>query len=122
MEIQENTRQNLILEKSFQLALDVVEYTEQLEKLGKRQIANQLIRSGTSVGANAHEAQGAESPKDFLHKMKISIKEAHETKFWLKICQRSPNYPDCPELMALCEENLRILMAITSSTKKKHNL
>jgi four helix bundle protein len=117
--MEKKTRQNFILEKSFQLALDIVEYTEHLEKLGKRQIANQLIRSGTSVGANAHEAQAAESPKDFLHKMKISAKEAHETMFWLKICKHSVNYPNCDNLMALCEENLRILTAITSSTKNK---
>jgi four helix bundle protein len=112
-------RYNLILEKSFLLALQVVEYTEQLEKLGRKQVANQLIRSGTSIGANAHEAQAAESHRDFLHKMKIAAKEAHETMFWLKICKHSKSYPDCDDLMALCEENLKILNAITSSTRNK---
>lgn len=66
---------NIILEKSFQFALEIIEYCEQLENLRKFVISNQLLKSGTSIGANIREAQNAESKNDFIHKFKISAKE-----------------------------------------------
>lgn len=67
---------NVILEKSIEFALKVISYTELLEDKRKYVIAKQLLRSGTSVGANIHEAQSAESKADFIHKLKIADKEA----------------------------------------------
>ena len=61
---------------------------------------NQLARSGTSIGANIHEADYAESPDDFLHKMGIALKECHETEYWMMILAES-----CPEL---AEEAIRL--------------
>ena len=55
--------------------------------------SRQLFKSGTSIGANVHEAQEAESRDDFIHKLKISAKEASETRFWLKLCKYSDELP-----------------------------
>ena len=60
---------------------------------GSRLLQKQLLRSGTSVRANVFEAQHAESKADFIHKMKIAIKEASETLYWVLICERSESYP-----------------------------
>lgn len=58
----------------------------------KNVIANQLLKSGTSIGANIFEAQSSESRADFIHKMKIADKEAKETEYWLLLCENSENY------------------------------
>jgi four helix bundle protein len=60
---------NLIVQLTFQFALDVIEFTEVLEQQKKYNLSKQLFRSGTSIGANVREAQGAESKADFIHKM-----------------------------------------------------
>lgn len=67
--------------------------------LHKYEMASQLFKSGTSVGANAKEAQNAESQADFIHKFKIAAKEADETEFWLKLCIASKHYPNPSELL-----------------------
>ncbi len=74
-------------------ALKIVAYTERLEELKKYVISNQLLKSGTSVGANVREAQNCESKADFIHKLKISDKEAKETQYWLLLCEKSVHYP-----------------------------
>ncbi|WP_121460163.1 four helix bundle protein [Chryseobacterium defluvii] len=58
----------------------------------KNVIANQLLKSGTSIGANIFEAQSSESRADFIHKMKIADKEAKETEYWLLLCENSEHY------------------------------
>lgn len=68
-------------------------YTEKLEELRKYVISNQLLKSGTSVGANVREAQNCESKADFIHKFKIAAKDADETENWLLLCKYSENYP-----------------------------
>lgn len=82
-----NDKENIIVEKSFRFALNIVAYCEQLEKEKKFVIARQLLRSGTSIGANIREAQNAESRQDFIHKLKIAAKETDETEYWLLICK-----------------------------------
>lgn len=72
---------NVIVEMSISFALEIIEYSEILEENGKFVIAKQLLRSGTSIGANIHEAQSAESKADFIHKFKISDKEVRETEY-----------------------------------------
>lgn len=74
-------RSNVVLEKSIQFSLLIIEFTELLESNRKFVIAKQLLKSGTSIGANIHEAQNAESRADFIHKMKIAVKELEETKY-----------------------------------------
>ena len=82
----EKYHNNLILLKTFDFAKKVVQYTEKLEAQKRFVIANQLLKSGTSIGANIKEAQSAESKADFIHKVKIAMKEADETEFWLFLC------------------------------------
>jgi four helix bundle protein len=65
----------VILEKTFDFSLKIVRYCERLESNKKYSIARQLLKSGTSIGANIHEAQNAESMNDFIHKLKIEAKE-----------------------------------------------
>ena len=72
---------NPILKKSFDFSIDIIKYSELLEENKKYILAKQIIRSGTSIGANIKEAQNAESKADFIHKLKIAIKEADETEY-----------------------------------------
>jgi four helix bundle protein len=92
-----------------------------LQHQSKNQLINpvavQLIRSGTSIGANYREADGAESKKDFIHKIKIAKKEAKETLYWLGIIYEGFKIDD-PELIVLigeCKELVRILGKISVS-------
>jgi four helix bundle protein len=82
-------------------------------------ISRQLLRSGTSVGANIYEAQNAESRIDFIHKMKVAAKEADECRYWLLLCKHSVNYPSCLHLISSIDELIKILSKIISSSKKK---
>ena len=74
---------NLILDLSMQFAIDVVNLCESLK--GRNSLTNQLLRSGTSIGANVHEGQYASSKADFISKFQIALKECHETEYWLKL-------------------------------------
>lgn len=88
-----NDRENLIVDLSFQFALKIISYCEELENMKKFVVARQLLRSGTSIGANVREAQNSESKADFIHKLKVAAKEADESEYWLLLCQKSENYP-----------------------------
>ncbi|HAR38868.1 MAG: four helix bundle protein [Bacteroidetes bacterium GWD2_45_23] len=110
---------NEIVEVSFDFALQIISFCEKLEESKKFIIANQLLKSGTSIGANIREAQNAESITDFLHKMKIAAKEAEETEYWLLLCEKSENYPSTGELLIKIISIKKILATIISSTKKK---
>jgi len=111
-------RRNVILEKSFEFALLVVEYCELLDVKKKYVISKQLLRSGTSVGANIYEAQSAESRADFIHKLKIADKEAYETEYWLLLCEKSNHYPNPNGLIENLIEVKKLLSTIISSSKK----
>ena len=109
---------NVVVEKSIEVALLIIEYSELLDSNRKYVIAKQILRSGTSIGANIHEAQNAESKKDFIHKIKIATKELEETKYWLVLCQRSKNYPNHPNLEQKVKELGLILYKILSTSIK----
>lgn len=109
---------NLIVELSFAFALEIINFTEALQKDKKYQLANQLFRSGTSIGANVNEAQGCESRADFIHKMKIAAKEAEETKYWLTLCFRSDHYPDPGDLLDKLQVIIKILNKIVVTSKQ----
>ena len=118
--MQSNKQQpNLIVELTFDFALKVIKYVEGLEKDHKYVIAKQLLKSGTSIGANVREAQNGESKPDFIHKMKIAAKEADETEYWLLLCQRSDGYKDCEDLLKDCGAIARVLSKIIASSKSK---
>jgi four helix bundle protein len=110
---------NVVVEKSLNFAVEIVKFCELLEEKRKYVVAKQLLRSGTSIGANVFEAQHAESKADFVHKMKIAVKEANETLYWLLICEKSENYPANSSLKQLVEELIRIISKIIISSKGK---
>ena len=113
--------QNAVRDKSIEFSLDIIKYAELLEAKRKFVVANQILRSGTSIGANICEAQNAESRRDFLHKFKIASKELEETKYWLVLCQRSENYPDIKDLDQKAKELGLIVFKIISTTIKRLN-
>ena len=82
-------KDNVITKLTFQFALDIIKYCEGLQDDKKFVIANQLLKSGTSIRANIREAQNAESKADFIHKFKIAAKETEETIYWLEIGRAS---------------------------------
>ena len=88
-------KENVIIKLTFQFALDIIKYSEGLQEGKKFVIANQLLKSGTSIGANIREAQNCESQNDFIHKFKIAAKEIEETTYWLQLCQHAESYPYC---------------------------
>ena len=110
---------NPILKLSFDFSLKVIEYCEHLETKKKYIVAKRLLRSGTSIGANAMEPQNAESKAEFIHKIKIAAKEAEESQYWLWLCEYSASYPDCGRLQNKLEEINKVLGKILSTSKKK---
>lgn len=115
----QTNKPNLIIELTFGFSLKIIEYCEGLEAKRKFNIANQLFRSGTSIGANVREAQNAESKADFIHKIKIAAKEADETEYWLLLCKESKNYPDPGELLKTVESIHKVISKIVSTAKAK---
>lgn len=111
-------KKNIIVEMSFQFALNIIEFCELLEEKKKYIIAKQLIRSGTSVGANIREAQNAESNADFIHKMKISAKEADESVYWLELCKAAKSYPTNENLIDQANKILLVLSKIIGTAKR----
>lgn len=111
-------KRNEILELSFEFALKIIAYSEALEEKRKYVIARQLLKSGTSVGANIREAQNAHSRKDFIAKCIIAAKEADETKYWLLLCEKSPGYPNPGILLENILSLKKLLSKIISSSIK----
>lgn len=110
-------KENIIVKLTFEFALDIVALSEILEENRKYIITRQILKSGTSIGANVREAQNAESKSDFIHKMKIALKEVDETQYWLDIVQQSEGYPDTKTLKEKVNSIDKILTKIVSSSK-----
>ncbi len=102
---------------TFQFALEIMEFSETLRDKKRFAFADQVLRSGCSVGANVREAQGAESKADFIHKMKVAQKEAEETEYWLELCDFS-SYPKPGKLLSDIESILKVINKIVSTSKK----
>ena len=111
-----------IQERTFEFALRIIKLCQYLdEKPGvQRTLSNQLVRSGTSVGANIQEAQAGQSRADFLSKMSIASKEARETLYWLKLLEKAELISDdrLQDLKQEADEIVRILTSIVKSTKQ----
>jgi four helix bundle protein len=116
----EKIEQNLVLKLTFDFSLSIIAFCERLESEKKYVIARQLLKSGTAIGANAMEAQNAESKADFIHKFKIAAKEGEETQYWLLLCDYSKTYPDCKELIAEIDSINSVITKILSSSKRKY--
>ena len=101
--------------KSFQFACEIVNFSDKLKENKDFELASQLLRSGSSIGANIREAQRGVSTKDFKNKFGIALKEADETKYWLEILEATGR--EVPkEMMNKCEELIRILVAIIKNS------
>lgn len=109
---------NPLVKHSIEFSLMIIKYAQELEKERKYIIARQLLKSGTSIGANVLEAQSAESKPDFIHKLKIADKEAHETWYWLYLCQHSDNYNYDTELSNKLSEIMKLLNSIIKSSRQ----
>ena len=114
-----NDTENIIVKLSFEFALQIVNFCELLEKENKYIIAQQLLKSGTSIGANIREAQNAESKGDFIHKFKIAAKEIDETTYWLEICKASKSYPYEDKLLEDLTVISKISNKIIASSKRR---
>lgn len=104
---------------TFDFALQMIEFSEDLQGKSKFVVADQLSRSGCAVGALIREAQHAESSADFIHKLKIATKEAEETQYWLALCHQVKKYPDPGKLLADIESIIKVLAKIIELSKKK---
>jgi len=82
-------KDNLIQQKSFRFSLMIIELYKKLSVANEFVISKQLLKSATSIGANIEEAIAGQSKKDFLHKMAIASKEARETRYWLRLLNKS---------------------------------
>ncbi|MFA7447698.1 MAG: four helix bundle protein [Weeksellaceae bacterium] len=80
---------NLIADKTFEFSLQIISLFIQLRAENEYVLSKQVLRSGTSIGANVSEAMAAQSKKDFINKMSIASKEARETKYWLRLLDQS---------------------------------
>ncbi len=116
-------KRNIVLEKSYRFALRIVELSLFLSQSKKEFVlSRQLLRSGTSIGANIEEAIGGQSRKDFMMKITIAYKEARETHYWLRILRDSQllTAAQVEVLLRDCDELLRLLTSI-QKTMKNHN-
>jgi four helix bundle protein len=112
-----NDRSNVIVDLTFKFAISIVKYCEELESKKKFVIAKQLLKSGTSIGANIREAQNAESKNDFIHKFKIAAKECDETIYWLAICKEIDSYPFDDNLTEQIEVISKVMSKILATSK-----
>ena len=118
--MKEAPAENLIVKLTLEFAIDIIQYAEKLESERKFVLANQLLKSGTSIGANVREAQNAESKADFIHKFKIAAKEIEETDYWLLLCKNASSYPDPSNLQQKLISIKKIISKIIISSKSKN--
>ncbi|HAH52072.1 MAG: four helix bundle protein [Cytophagales bacterium] len=113
-------KDNLIQSKSFEFSLSIISLYKLLQNEREYIVSKQLLRSATSIGANIEEAIGGQSKRDFLAKVSISLKEARETRYWLRLLQESEltqidvsNYQK--EILSI----INILSSIVKTTKTR---
>ena len=111
---------NPIKQKSFEFALEIVKLYQHLQEQREFVLSKQILRSGTSIGANVEEAIAAESRRDFVHKMKIAMKECRETHYWLRLLDQSDLVEniDFHSLLSQADELSRMLTSITKTASE----
>ena len=116
--------ENVVLEKSFAFAVRIVNAFRYLNQ-SKREfiLSKQLLRCGTSIGANIEEAMGGQSDADFISKLSIARKEARETHYWIRLLEATNffNESESHSLLNDVEELMKILTKIILSTKSKNS-
>ncbi|MCK5520750.1 MAG: four helix bundle protein [Candidatus Marinimicrobia bacterium] len=110
-------KDNIILNKSFEFALDIIECYKHLKNNHEYILSQQLLKAGTSIGANVNEAQAAQSKKDFISKMSIASKEARETEYWLKLLKKSQLLVDYSKGEKLLDDINNLISIITKIVK-----
>ncbi len=114
---------NLIQERSFDFALEIIELYKKLLEQKEYILSKQVLRSGTSIGANVEEAIGGHSRKDFIAKLVIANKEARETRYWLRLLQRSQLIKmDFSKQINEAEQILNILNAIIKTSRQNSGI
>lgn len=112
-------KENLIRDRSLDFAIEIIGLYKILTEKKEYILSKQLLRSGTSIGANVEEALGGHSIKDFVARLIIAYKEARETKYWLRLLQRSQLVPnDYHKYINEIDQILNILAAIIKTSKK----
>lgn len=114
-------KENKLAELSMAFSVDIINLVMRLKAKRKSIISSQIGRSGTSIGANIHEAQYAQGKKDFISKLEIALKEASETGYWIELLHRT-NYIDeqtYKDLSAKCT-SLRVLLIASCRTAKQN--
>ena len=111
---------NLVQKKSYDFALKIIELYKLLFEQKEYVLSKQLLRSGTSIGANIEEATAGQSKRDFLAKMAIASKEARETNYWLRLLRDGHLCPsiDLSEIIDESEQLIKILTAIVKTSQK----
>ncbi len=114
-------KDNVIQSKSFDFALSIIEIYKKLMSQNEFVISRQLLKSGTSIGANIEEALQGQSKADFISKLSISLKEAVETRYWLKLLKESKiiNFDDFDSYIFEINEIINILTKIIKTSKNK---
>ena len=111
---------HIIEEKSFQFAIRIVKLSQYLRSSKQDFVlSKQVLRSGTSIGANVAEAQQAQSRADFISKLEIALKETSETKYWIRLLKETDYISECEfnSLFPDCVEIEKLLVSIVKSTK-----
>jgi four helix bundle protein len=117
-----NEKPNIIKDKSYIFAIQIVHLYKELLKQNEFVLSKQIVRSGTSIGANVEEALAAQSRKDFISKMSIASKEARETNYWLRLLRdtRLGNVSCIVERLNESEEIIRIITSIVKTSKDRN--
>jgi four helix bundle protein len=111
--------QSIIQQRSFEFALDIIRVYRTLQDRREFVISKQLLRSGTSIGANVEESTAGQSRNDFLEKMSIASKEARETRYWLRLLRESSLAEvDVSNHLDAVDQLIRILTSIVKTTKE----
>ena len=114
-------KENKLIELSMDFSVDIINLVKHLKSIHESIISNQIGRSGTSIGANIHEAQYAQEKKDFISKLEIALKEASETGYWLELLYRT-KYIDEPSFKSLSSKcsSLRVMLISSCKTAKQN--
>ena len=115
-------KENKLADLSMEFSVDIINLVKRLKENRESIISNRIGRSGTSIGANIHEAQYAQGKKDFTSKLEIALKEASETGYWLELLHRT-KYIDEQTFKALSSQcaSLRIMLIASCKTAKENS-